>query len=162
MNRNRQSGMSTVEFALVSAVLMSLLIGMLEVGRASFVYAAMDEVTRRGARLAAVCPVGDPAIRRLAIFNGAGDTGTSGLVTTLAPENIVVEYLDQDAGVIVNPADAASFVRIRYVRVRVVGFRHTLNIPFLAAVSTFTMPEFAAVLPRESLGVPRTGAITPC
>jgi hypothetical protein len=44
--------------------------------------------------------------------------------------------------------------------VRVVNFEHVLLIPF--ANVTFTMPEFSTRLPRESLGVPRSGEITPC
>jgi hypothetical protein len=55
----------------------------------------------------------------------------------------------------------ANFNMIRYVQVRVVGFQQQLLIPFASA--SFTMPEFVTTLPRESLGVPRSGvAPIPC
>ena len=47
-----QRGLSTVEFALVANVVLILMFAVFEVGRAYFVYAMLDEVTRRGARVA--------------------------------------------------------------------------------------------------------------
>lgn len=149
----KQIGLSTVEFALVAAVLFVLIFGVIEFGRGFFVASALDEATRRGARMAAVCPINDPAIVQAAAFN-------NGLIPDLDAGDIVVEYLDGAGAVVANPADPAGFRQIRYVRVRVVGYQHQIFIPFLT--TTFFMPEYATVLPRESLGIPRTGAITPC
>ncbi len=155
MNRCRQHGLSTVEFAIVAAVLFMLIFAVIEVGRAYFVASALDEAARRGARMAAVCPIDDPAIAQAAAFESA-------LVYGLDPSDIAVEYLDVDGALIINPADPANFRLIRYVRVRVVGFQHQMFIPLLSPLTQFTMAEYATVLPRESLGVPRVGAITPC
>lgn len=149
----KQSGLSTVEFALVAVVLFVMIFGVIEVARAFFVTSALDEATRRGARMAVVCPVNDPAVFQAAAFNNA-------LIPDLDVTDIVVEYLDTAGTVVGNPADPAGFPAIRYVRVRVVGYQHQMFIPFLSAL--FTMPEHATVLPRESLGIPRTGAIVPC
>ena len=110
-----------MEFALVANVVFILMFAVFEIGRAYFVYASLDEVTRRGARVAVVCPVNDPAIGRMAIFNTSGNAGPSSLVSGLTPAHIAVEYLDQNNTVVGNPADAAGFVQIRYVRVRVSG-----------------------------------------
>ena len=155
MNKYRQHGLATVEFALVAAVLFMLIFGVIEVGRAFFVASALDEATRRGARMAAVCPINDPAIAQAAAFNNA-------LIFGLDASDIVVEYLDDSANVVANPADAAGFSTIRFVRVRVVGFQHQMLIPLVTALSQFTMPEYATIIPRESLGIPRTGVVTPC
>jgi hypothetical protein len=155
MSRFRQNGLSTVEFALVANAVF-------EVGRAYFVYATLDEVTRRGARVAVVCPVNDPAIGQMAVFNASGDAGPSSLVNGLTPAHINIEYLDQNNNVVANPADASGFIQIRYVRVRVVGYQHQMVVPFVSGITNFFMPEFAAVLPRESLGIPREGSVTPC
>ncbi len=155
MNRCRQHGLSTVEFAIVAAVLFMLIFAVIEVGRAYFVASALDEAARRGARMAAVCPINDPAIAQAAAFESA-------LVYGLDPSDIAVEYLDVDGSLIINPADPANFRLIRYVRVRVVGFQHQMFIPLVSPLTQFTMAEYATVLPRESLGVPRVGAITPC
>ena len=162
MSRRKQSGLATVEFAIVAMAVFVMMFGVLEIARAYFVYATLDEVTRRGARLAAVCPVNDPAIARLAIFNSSGDATDSRLVVGLMPANVLVEYLDNANSVIANPAEPSGFMRIRYVRVRIINFQHQFNVPFVTGMANILMPEFAAVLPRESLGVPRDGAITPC
>ena len=151
----KQRGLSTVEFALVAAVLFMLIFAVIEVARAFFVTSALDEATRRGARMAAVCPINDPAIAQTAAFNNA-------LIPDLDASDIAVEYLDGAGVIIGNPAVPAGFRLIRYVRVRVVGYQHQMFIPFATALTPFFMPEFAAVLPRESLGVPRQGVITPC
>ena len=155
MNKHRQHGLSTVEFSIVAVVLFMLIFGVIEVGRAFFVASALDEATRRGARMAAVCPVNDPAIAQAAAFDSA-------LIPGLDANDIVVEYLDESAGVVPNPTDPAGFITIRFVRVRVVGFQHQMFIPLATALSQFTMPEYATILPRESLGIPRTGVVTAC
>jgi Flp pilus assembly protein TadG len=154
MMRYRQQGLSTVEFALVAVVLFIMIFGVIEFGRAFFVASALDEATRRGARMAAVCPVNDPAIAQAAAFN-------NGLVPGLDATDIVVEYLDDAGGVVIDPP-AAGFRAIRYVRVRVVGYQHQMFIPLITPLSVFTMPEYATILPRESLGIPRAGVVVAC
>ena len=150
---SKQSGLSTVEFALVALVLFLLIFGVIEIARAFFVTSLLDEATRRGARMAVVCPINDPEIFQAAAFN-------STLIPDLDAGDITVEYLDSAGAFVGNPADPTSFRQIRYVRVRVVGYQHQMFIPLVAAL--FVMPEYATVLPRESLGIPRQGAIVPC
>lgn len=108
--------------------------------------------------MAAVCPINDPAIAEAATFNAPGAGTTSPVVKYLDTSDFALEYLDANGTVIGDPV--AEFVLIRFVQVRVVDFQHELLIPF--ANFTFTMPGFVTVLPRESLGVPRNGVITPC
>lgn len=155
MQRHRQRGLSSVEFAIVAGVLLLLMFGVLEVGRAMFVASALDESARRGARMAAVCPVNDPAIAQAAAFNNA-------LISDLDASDVAVEYLDENGAVIANPADPTNFRLIRYVRVRVVNYQHQLLVQLVAGLTQFIMPEYATVLPRESLGVPRSGAVQAC
>jgi Flp pilus assembly protein TadG len=149
----KQQGLSTVEFALVALVLFMMIFGVIEIARAFFVTSLLDEATRRGARMAAVCPINDPAVFQAAAFNNA-------VIPDLDAGDITVEYLDVAGTVVANPTDTAGFRLIRYVRVRVVGYQHQMFIPLVAAL--FFMPEYATVLPRESLGIPRQGAIVPC
>jgi len=155
MTRHQQRGLSTVEFALVALILFMLIFGVIEIGRAFFVAATLDEAARRGARMAVVCPINDPAIAQTASFN-------STVIPDLDASDIVIEYLNSTGGIVGNPADPAGFRLIRFVRVRVVGYQHQMLIPLVTALTQFTMPEYATVLPRESLGVPRVGAITAC
>ena len=154
----RQKGIALVEFAIVGAIALMMIFAVLEIARAIFVANALTEATRRGARMAAVCPINDPAIAQVATFNAPGAGNTSPIVRYLDTSDFVLEYLDRAGNVIGSPDD--NFVAIRYIQLRVVNFEHELLFPF--ANITFTMPEFSTRLPRESLGVPRSGEITPC
>lgn len=157
-SRRSQQGTALVEFAIVGALALTLLFGVLEIARAVFVANALAEATRRGARMAVVCPVNDPAIAQVATFNVSGGGDTSPIVNNLDVSDFVLQYLDRNGTVLEDPV--GSFALIRYIQLRVVGFEHTLLIPFLNY--TLTMPEFATTLPRESLGIPRSGVVTPC
>lgn len=158
MSRWGQRGVTTVEFAIMGAVVFLVLFAVIEIGRAMFVLNALDESTRRAARMAAVCPIADPAITEVALFNAPG-AGTDGrIVGGLTAANVLVEYLDANGAALADPV--ADFVRIRFVRVRISGFQHRMLIPF--ADYLFTTPEFGTTLRRESLGVPRDGVVEPC
>ena len=154
----RQKGVALVEFAIVGGVALLMIFAVLEISRAVFVANALTEATRRGARMAAVCWINDPAIAQVATFNTPGAGNISPIVKYLDTTDFVLEYLDRAGNVLNSPAD--NFSAIRYIQVRVVNFQHELLIPFASA--TFTMPEFSTRLPRESLGVPRSGVIKPC
>jgi len=155
----KQQGVATVEFAIIGALLMLLLLGVIEFARLVFVWNTGTEATRRGARVAAVCPVNDPAIRNITVFNDDATSGPSALITGLSSADVQVEYLDAGG----NPLDCtycncddtcgdASFVSIKYVQVGINNYQHTLLLPPPFNV-TITMPPFESTLPRESLGV---------
>src|SRR5210317_1853406 len=107
---NRQKGLALVEFAIVGALAITLVLAVLEISRAVFVANALGEATRRGARMAVVCPVNDPAIAQVATFNAPGAGNTSPIVKDLDTTDFVVEYLNRIGG----PAD--NFMAIRYVQ----------------------------------------------
>jgi len=162
MGRLYSNGMTTVEFAIVAVVLFTMIFAVFEVGRGFYVYAMLDEVTRRGARVAAVCPINDSAIPQLAVFNASGDASSSNLVNELTPANVQIDYLDANGNVVGTPTTPEGFIQIRYVRARIVGYNHTVAVPFLTSFTNIQMPAFDAILPRESLGIPRDGAVTTC
>ena len=157
MTKRRQQGVTTVEFALIGASVMLVLFSVVEVGRAMFVVNTLGESSRRAARMAIVCPLNDPAIAQAALFNYP-EGGASRILGGLSPENVVVEYLDEDGTPIADPV--ADYREITFVRTRIVNYRHQMLIPF--ATQIFTTPEFPTTLRRESLGVPREGVIEPC
>jgi hypothetical protein len=160
-NNKRQSGITTVEFAIVAVVLITVILAVIDISRLFFSVAALNEATRRGARVAAVCPVNDDAIKQIAVFNVSGETGASAIVGGLETQHIDVEYLDESGGLIDDPSPGVGFDEISYVRVRINGgFRLQMFVPGLTRV--FSVPGFAATLPRESLGIPREGLIVPC
>jgi hypothetical protein len=157
MSGRRQQGVTTVEFAIIGAVMLFVLFGVVEVGRAMFVLNALGEATRRAARMATVCPLNDPAIAQVGMFNAPGSTGNR-IVGNLTEANLETDYLDTNGGVLADPL--ANFSQIQFVRTRIVNFRHQMLIPF--GTYLFTTPDFATTLRRESLGVPREGVTEPC
>lgn len=154
--RRHQQGLTTVEFAIIGVVVIIVLFGVIEMGRMLFVMNTLTEGTRRGARVAVVCPINDPSIARATVFSEDGSN--SAIIRGLTTANVTVEYLDMVGNVIGDPT--ADFGRIRYVRTRIVNFTHELIIPFL--MRTMIMQGFQTTLPRESLGIPREGAVQPC
>ncbi len=149
-NRPKQQGTTTVEFAIVGLVFFIVMFGLIDMSRIFFSLAALDESTRRGARVAAVCPVNDPAVTQVALFNG--------LVPSLGRQNIALEYLDEDGAVVAAPG-GAGYGSIRYVRVRIQNFQVQTFIPGMQTV--LQMPAFETTIPSESLG--RVGtADVPC
>jgi hypothetical protein len=133
----KMRGVVMVEFAIVGAVLLMVIFGCLEFGRATYAFAALNEGTRRAARLAAVCPINDPVIVPAVNFLGVYGFNAS---------NVNVKYLDVN-GAPLGGAPAASTVY--YVQVNVAG-SIPLAIPFL---SKTLLPSFTVTLPAESLGV---------
>ncbi|ERI53967.1 hypothetical protein N878_03010 [Pseudomonas sp. EGD-AK9] len=145
--------MYVVEFAIIGLLLFTLLFGVLEMGRLYFTVNALDEVVRRGARLAAVCDIRDPVILRRAIFNAADEAGASRLIGRLQTADLSLVYLNETGATVASPDDfdsASGFRAIRYVQLRVENFPHELLIPGFGGV--FTLPAFRSTIPRESLG----------
>ena len=158
MSMSNQKGLTTVEFAIIGSVVLMVLFSAIEIGRAMFVLNTLGETTRRAARIAAVCPINDPAIAEVALFNVPGGGTGSRIVGGLTPANIETTYLDINGAAIGDPT--ANFSNIRFIRTRIVDFDHQMFIPF--AQFLFTTPDFATTVRRESLGVPREGAVQPC
>lgn len=149
MSREGQKGTTTVEFAICGLVVITVILGVIELSRAMFSLSVLSEGARRGARVAAVCPLNDPAIASVTTFAS---------LPNLSASNVAVEYLNAAGGVIADPT--ANFGAIEYVRVRIVNYQIQLYIPLVGAA--FPSPDFAVTLPRESLGVPRSGVVQPC
>jgi len=148
--RTSQRGTTTVEFAIVGAVVITLLFAIVEFGRVLFSLAVLQEGARRAARMGTVCAVNNGAIQQAAVFTQLPNLTTS---------NVVVEYLDANGATLGDPA-GGNYSDIRFVRVRIVDYSFPIAIPFVAPV--FTAPEFSSTLPRESLGVPNFGAAPAC
>lgn len=149
----RQKGITTVETAVIMLLALITLFGVIEIARAMYVFNALEEATRRGARVAAVCQVNDPAIAQIASFNYSGAPVVGGLT----PANILVQYIDFSGNVLPNPM--AAFGTINYVRVSIINYTHQLLIPMF--VTNIAAPPFATTIPAESLGV-WPGGFSPC
>ena len=158
--RKRQQGLTSIEFAIVGLTILIILFGAIEVGRMMFTLNMLGEATRRGARVAVVCPVNDAAIGRAAVFNTSGSGATGNFLPNLSTANIEVDYLDQNGVVLANPADATVFIQIRYVRVQIANYSYQFFLP--GRTLSFTTQAYPTTLPKESLGIPRPGETTTC
>ena len=145
MRRRRQFGLATVELAITSATFMVIMLGAIEMSRMLFTWNTLDAITQRAARVAAVCPFGDPQVPRVAAFQSPTGGDSLPLLPSLTAANIQIEYL---TGAFTAAADNAS---TQYVRASIQNYQHTLAIPFLSN-TTVTSPPFATTLPAESLG----------
>ena len=150
MRSRHQSGTTTVEFAIVGAVTLTLIFVVIEFSRILFSLNVLNEGVRRATRVAAVCAVGDAAIADAAVFVN---------LPRLTTANVVTEYLDDNGAPLGDPA-AADYSAIKYVRVRIANYGFPVALPFIA--TWFTAPQFVSTLPRESLGVPKFGAAPAC
>jgi hypothetical protein len=143
---HKQKGAETVEFAMIALLFFALLFAVIEFSRALFVWNALTEATRRGARMAVICPYQSPIPKQVAIFDViAGSLGTSPIIIGLTPDMVNVRYLNEAGAV------EADQTLIKFAEVSITGYMHTLLIPLWG--SSFTAPEFKTTLPTESLGV---------
>ncbi len=125
-----QLGVAAVEFALVAALLFTVLLGVMEMGRLLWTWNAAVEATRLGARLAVVCTKGDPII----------GTQMQGRLPSLNPAtNITIDYLPS----------GCTVATCQEVRVSLKNYVHTTIIPFVPL--SLTLPPFSTTLRRESM-----------
>lgn len=145
-----EKGTTTVEFAIVGALAITLLLAVAEIGRALFAWNTITEATRRGARVAAVCPPGHAGITATTIFADVHAAAPSSPVLKgLTTDQVHVRYRDQAGN------ETAAFGEIQFVSVGIEGYHHTLLIPFVGA--ELEMPAFETTVPAESLGyIPET------
>lgn len=180
MNGRHMRGVYVVEFAIIGVWLFVLLFGVLEMGRLYFTINTMNEVVRRGARLAAVCSPTTKSeqekVLQKAIFNAAMDLEASSLIPGLQASSLDLIYLKSDGSNATDPNSIITteedFRAIRFVQLRIEDFPFRLLIPIPGFDGDITLPIFQSTLPRESLGRHAEGSrpydadsqpgITPC
>jgi hypothetical protein len=142
--KKRQQGLTTVEAAIGAALMLIILFATIEIARAIFVYNYLDEVTRRGARVAAVCPAGHDDAKRVAVFaDPYTNANNSPHINRLDKDDVEIYYLGADG------QPATTFEDIKYVRACIPSF----DLPLLLFnKKTLRTPEFRTILPSESLG----------
>jgi len=134
--RTRQRGAAAVEFALVCLVFLTLLIGIMEMGRLLFYWNAAAEATRWGARLAVVCDFNDSIIKdKMQV-----------VLPILKATDISVSY--EPSSCASDAATARASCQSVTVEIKPTVVVKTF-IPTLAM--SLTMPPFVTTLPRESM-----------
>jgi hypothetical protein len=147
INRYKQKGAETVEFAMIALLFFAVLFAIIEFSRAMFVWNALSEATRRGARMAVVCPVGSDVPKQVAIFKdaitGSGETIIPGLAS--GNGDVSVNYYLEDG--VTSSVDPTL---IKFVQVSIADYMHQLIIPLWGL--PLPAPKFTTTLPTESLG----------
>jgi Flp pilus assembly protein TadG len=130
----KESGAALVEFALISMLFFSLLLGIMEFGRLLFTWNSAAEATRWGARLAVVCDLSDGTIKdRMRL-----------VMPQLGDGNIVITYDNPP-----NAPNSCDKSNCKSVTVSVTGVSVTTIIPIMNV--TVPIPPFSTSLPRESM-----------
>jgi Flp pilus assembly protein TadG len=125
-----QLGVAAVEFALVCALLATLLIGIMEFGRVLFYWNSATEATRLGARLAVVCSQGDADIK----------SKMRVMASAIPANKISIDYYP--TGCDINTCESVTVSIAAGVTIYTV-------IPFIPI--SLQMPAFSTRLPRESM-----------
>jgi Flp pilus assembly protein TadG len=128
----RQAGLAAVEFALVSALFFTVLLGVVEMGRLLWVWNAAAETTRFGARMAVVCDINDGDIK----------TRMTQRMPDLLDSNITVTYLNPPAA-----DNTCTSANCKAVSVKLVGYVHQTIIPLVPL--SITLPPFTTTLRKE-------------
>ncbi len=152
MNRSayikQQRGAYTVEFAFAIGIFLLLLFAVIEIGRLFYTWSALNLVTQRGARVAAVCPVNDALIAQIAVF-GSNESEVSTIIPGVTSDNVALAYYDE------NGAPSTAYEDITYVNVSITNYTHKLLIPVFFSdnlARDILAPTFSTTLPVESLG----------
>ncbi len=151
----RGRGTTIVEFAIVASTLLLTIFMVIDLSRLVYLRMTFEEGVRRAARLATVCPSGDPLPALAARFEDPASTGVS--ILGASAENVSISYLDITGQVIPNPSQ--NYSDIHSVRVSLENIEVPLLIPFF---SEFFVPgTISSTAIAESLGVNATGS-PPC
>ena len=131
--KNRQSGATAVEFALVLLVFLTFLLGILDFSRLLFTWNAATEATRAGARYAVVCD----------------DTQNAGLV--LAKMQALLPQI-QTINLAWTPAGCTT-ATCEGVTVSITNLNYQWISPIAGAASRVVIPRpsFSTFLPREMM-----------
>lgn len=129
----RQGGATAVEFAIVAAVFLMLMVGMMEMGRVLYFWNTATEATRLGARVAAVCDVGETNIKAKMVT----------MFPLLTSANINVTYTPTGCTV-----DNCTYVTVA-IDTGANAVPVTTYIPFVSLA--LKLPALSTTLPRESL-----------
>ena len=147
INRHKQKGAETVEFAMIALLFFAVLFAIIEFSRAMFVWNALSEATRRGARMAVICPVGSGVPKQVAMFGDkSGSLTNSPIIPGLTPDMVTVNYFYTDpAGVKTSTLNPAQ---VRFTEVSITGYMHTLLIPLWG--STYQLQNLRPLYPLKA------------
>ena len=145
--KKKEKGLFIVEFAIIAVVLFVILLAVMELARVIWIWNTLDEATRRGARVAAVCPVEDVSIvKRVTIFARSGND--SPILRGLTTDNVTFSYFTEDGGT----STGLDYTRYERFALNAGGSKYTVD-PLIPFIGSWTPPTFETTIPSESLGL---------
>lgn len=143
--KKHQAGATAVEFAIVAALFLTVLLGIMDFGRILFTWNAVAEATRLGARVSVVC--GKGAARVLADMQKFVPISSSNLqIDWYVGNSINNSCVAYDLGGGTGVCDG--------VAVSITGLTITPVSPLTwIGFSSLAVPGFSTYLPRESMGI---------
>ncbi|MBL1263678.1 TadE/TadG family type IV pilus assembly protein [Methylomicrobium sp. RS1] len=150
IRRKRQNGAETLEFMVVFGMFMMLILTVFDFGRALYVWNALTEATRRGARMAVICPTdaaSQTLVKNVAVFDTfEGTLGTSPIVKDLTTDAIDIRYYNEAGAAEADP-DLIKFVEVSLND----NYQFQFLIPFVSN-TLIDVPAFKTTLYAESKG----------
>lgn len=154
-----QRGAALVEFALVAAVFLTVLFGIVEFGRLLWTHNALTDATRRGARYATLRKndsAGMLAVKKMVVYgdpNANPGTATP-VVSGLTTNDVSVTYANYNGLQLSSKAT-----------VSITNYQFQFAVPLFGGA--LTMPSYRTALPGESAGnvpcdIPTSTPLAPC
>lgn len=142
MKRNRklntERGSSLVEMVIGASVLMTVVFGVLEVGRLLWTHNALAEAARKGARYAAVSTQNTTNVKNMVVYGTTSPGGgATPVVYGMTTSNVNVTY-------------TGFGVKQGTVTVEITGYVFNFNVPIFGG--GITMPSYKSTLTGESAG----------
>ncbi|MCO5398543.1 TadE/TadG family type IV pilus assembly protein [Ralstonia soli] len=138
MNKH-QKGTTALEFAIVAAMFLTVVLAILDFGRILYTWNAVGEATRWGARQAVVCSIG----------SGTVLARMQRILPSLQATNVTVQWYDA-SGTVSTTCDATNCAG---VSVSVAGLTVSPVSPAAwMGFSSIAVPGFSTYLPREIMG----------
>lgn len=135
--KKQQAGTTAVEFAIVAALFLTVLLSIMDFGRILFTWNAVAEATRVGARVSVVCNIG--AARVLTEMQQ---------FVPITSANLQIDWYQDNS--ISSSCDSTNCTG---VAVSVTGLTITPVSPLTwIGFSTLNVPGFSTYLPREIMG----------
>jgi Flp pilus assembly protein TadG len=141
INRINEEGKALVEFAIVGTVFLTVMFGVIEVGRLYWTHNALRDAARRGVRYAAIRrndSAGQQAVKNMVVY-GNPNGGTTPVVSGLTTSNVGLEYVNYEG---VELSSRAT--------VKISNYKFKFSVPLIGA--TINMPAYRTSLPGESVG----------
>ncbi len=138
--REKQTGATLIEFALVLLIFLTFFLGIIDFSRMLWTWNAANEATRWGARVSVVCDKG--ATRVL--------TDMQQFLPQLTAANVRIDWYDS-SGAISTSCDHTNCAGVN-VSITNLNYQWISPIAGASALPSLAMPEFSTYLPREVMG----------